>query len=357
MRLKVIRLDEQDKEKYQKFLTHKSNWEHLVFYHTWEWGEFMHKTSVKFERVGVYDDEKLVGVGQFMLKKLKLGSFWYCPRGLVLDYSDQKLVKSSYSAVKDYFRNKDGAGFLRVDPDILRGEPTEKTLEGLGVKKAYIFSQAERVWIVELMNSEAEQLAWQKQNGMYKKVPYYLRKADREGVTVRSSDKPEDLEVLINMLNKLNERKGGIGKHPDNYYRDQFATMAPAGYERLFFAEKDGKVLASTLVAIYGKEASYLHAASTSEHRDLRASSIMQFYVMKYVKEHFPHTERYNMWGIVSDKNRKASHPRHGYSEFKRSFGGYKLEYIRARDFVYKPLIWRLAWYIDMYRTIRYKND
>jgi lipid II:glycine glycyltransferase (peptidoglycan interpeptide bridge formation enzyme) len=133
--------------------------------------------------------------------------------------------------------------------------------------------------------------------------------------------------------------------------------MAPKGYEKLFFAEKDGQVLAACLIGIYGKEGSYLHAASTDIMRDLSAPHLLQYEVMKYIQANNPDAIKYNFWGIVSDKNRNTNHPRNGYSEFKRSFGGHKVEYIRARDFVYKPLIWRLAWCLDAYRTVRYKND
>ena len=357
MPLSVKLITEEKKNEYSRFLQRPNHKAHLTFFHTWEWGDFMKSNSLQFKRIGVYDGIKLVAVGQCALKKLKLGTFWYCPRGLVLDYEDQELVKGAYEVVKVYFKDRSGAGFLRVDPDIIRGDTAEKTLGLLRPRQAYIFSQAERVWLVDLQKDETQLLAWLREHGMRKKLPYYLRRAVKEGVTVRTSSDPQDLEEFIKMLNALNLRKGGIGKYPDDYYRKQFAYMAPCGYEKLFFAEKDGEVLAASLVAIYAKEGSYLHAASSDSQRDLSAPHLLQYEVMKYIQTNHPEAIRYNFWGIVSEKNRHSNHPRNGYSEFKRSFGGYQADYIRARDFVYKPLIWRLAWYIDMYRTIRYKND
>jgi lipid II:glycine glycyltransferase (peptidoglycan interpeptide bridge formation enzyme) len=357
MHLKLKQLGNDNKDEYQAFLEQKSNFDHLSFMHTWEWGKFMESNAAKFERLGVYEGEELVAVGQFVLKKLRFGSYWYCPRGLVLDYNNQQLITDSYDIIKKYFYKRDGAGYLKVDPDILRGDTAELSLDKLQPKQAYIFTQAERVWVVDLQKDEAELLAWLKEHGMRKKLPYYLRRATKDGVTVRASTKPEDLELFIEMLNKLHVKKGGIGKHPDDYYRKQFVAMAPKGYEKLFFAEKDGQVLAASLVGVYGKEGSYLHAASTDIMRDLSAPHLLQYEVMKYIQANNPGIVRYNFWGIVSDKNRQTSHPRNGYSEFKRSFGGYKLEYIRARDFVYKPMIWRIAWALDVYRTKKYKND
>ncbi len=357
MHLTVNQIGDEQHNEYDDFLKRRMHKAHVTFFHTWEWGDFMESSALQFERIGVYDGKKLVATGQFALKKLKIGRFWYSPRGLVLDYDNQELTTEAYRAIQNYFKGKSGAAFLRVDPDIIRGEVAEQALDTLNPKQAYIFSQAERVWLVDLQKDETALLAWLREHGMRKKLPYYLRRAVKEGVTVRMSSDTKDLEIFIIMLNALNSRKGGIGKYPDDYYRKQFACMAPSGYEKLFFAEKDGEVLAASLVAIYGKEGSYLHAASSDVQRDLSAPHLLQYEVMKYIQANIPEALHYNFWGIVSEKNRSANHPRNGYSEFKRSFGGYQVDYIRARDFVYKPLIWRLAWYIDMYRTKRYKND
>ncbi len=358
MKLRVEILGEQDRVKYEACLLLPKHWQQLTFYHTWEWGEVIAERATKMLRVGLYDESDVLrGVGQFGLHGLKFGRFWYSPRGVLMDYGDGELVAAAYTVIREYFRGKDGAGFVRLDPNIARGSAAESVIDTLRPKKAAIFTQAERVWVVELQQDVSSLLAWLKTHGMRSNVPRYLRKATKAGVTVRASSEMADLEKLITMLNALDERKGGIGKHKDEYYRQQFRQMAPAGYEKVFLAEKDGEVLACSLVTIYGKEASYLHGASASTYRDLSAPHTLHIETMQYLQAHHPKVELYNFWGVVGDKNRTPKHPRHGYSEFKRSFGGYKQHYARSRDFVYKPLVWRLAWLIDSYRTWKYKND
>lgn len=350
-------LSAQDRKLYSDFVANPAYKPHVTFMHTYEWGECMQRQSATFERVGVYRGSDLVAVGQLSQKPLRLGGYyWYCPRGLVLDYTNTDVVAGAYKALQEHTK-RSGAAFLRVDPDVVRGDAAEDALDSLGPKQAAIFTQAERVWCADIQKTPEEQLTWMRAHGMAKKMPYYYRKALREGVTVRASNDPADLEKLIASLNDLNMRKGGIGKHTDDYYRAQFAIMAPAGYEKVFLAEKDGQLLAAALIAMYGREASYLHAASTELHRDLWAPRALLLEVMMYCQRERPEIERFNFWGIVGDKNRNASHPRHGYSEFKRSFGGYKEQYIRARDFVYNPLQWQLSWALDKYRTWKYKND
>lgn len=358
MKLTVKQLSDDDRAAYEALLNASSSKPHATFLHTWEWGEFLASTAKEFLRLGIFDGDKLVAAGQFALQKLRLGSFWYSPRGLVMDYANKKLVTEAYGSIKQYFKaHGHGAAFLRVDPDVVRGDAAEACIDSHKPGRAAIFTQAERVWLVDIQPDEKQQLAWMKERGMRSNVPRYLRKAARAGVRVRASDKPEDLETLIKMLNALNTRKGGIGKHNDDHYRKQFEFMCGKGYEKVFLAEKDGQVLAAALIAIFGREASYLHGASSDQERDLSAPHTLHFEIMNYLRSNHPGVERYNFWGIVGDKNRKPSHPRHGYSEFKRSFGGYKEQYIRARDFIYNPAVWVVEWLLAKYRTWKNKND
>lgn len=345
-----------DQKTYDAFLTQPVLKPHTTFMHSWEWGEVMREESKDFLRFGVYDSDTLVAVGQAARKSLRLGgSFWSCPRGLALDYTNQSLVKNSYEAVREFFRSKGGA-FFRFEPDLVINDPAEKSIDSLHPKRAPMFTQAQRVWCVDLQKDEDQLLAWMKDHGLRSNVPRYLRKAARAGVTVRVSNTNEDLEKLIAMLERLRARKGMSGAY-DDHLRVQFKHLAPAGYEKIFLAEKDGKVLACTLMSLYGREASYLHGASSDEERDLSAPHTLHVETMKWCMANRPEIERYNFWGIVSSKNRKPSHPRNGYSEFKRSFGGYKEMYIRGRDFVYQPLYWRLDYLLQKYWAWKYKND
>lgn len=324
--------------------------------HTWEWGEVLRNETPEFLRLGLYDSDKLIGIVQIIRRPLRFGGyFWYAPRGIAMDYTKTETVTAAYSALNEYLRAKGGV-FFKADPDLVRGDPAVAAIDILRPQPAAIFTQAERVWCVDLQKDETTQLAWMKAHGMRKNIPYYLRRAAREGVAVIASDRQNDLEKFITMLHNLRERKNMVGGH-DDHLRRQFATMGPRRYEKIFFAKKSGHVLAGALVAIYGKEASYLHGASLDLYRELQAPHSLHFEIMRYIVKYYPEVERYNFWGIVSDKNRTPKHPRHGYSEFKRSFGGYKEEYTRARDFVYSPVLWRLDWLLQKYFAWKYKND
>lgn len=355
----VQQIGREDRERYEGFLDSLGSCEQLTFYHAWEWGEVLAARTGPVTRVAVEHEGELVAVGQVALHHDHRVRYWYAPRGLAMDHAEPDRVTGAYSALRDHFRGRDGAAFLRVDPTVVRGDPAEAAIDAAGAKKAAIFTQAERVWVAEVQPTPEEQIEWLRAHGLKGNTRRAVNKARNAGVTVRASDDPQDLETLICMLGELDARKGGIGKHDDDHYRAQFAQMAPAGHQKLFLAEMEGRVGAVSLMAIYGGEASFLHGASSAEptFRKLSPSYLLHPEAMAWLAEHRPEVTRYNFWGIVSEVNRHPGHPRHGYSEFKRSFGGYQVEYIRAREFVYQPVRRSALYLLETYRTKRYQND
>lgn len=356
MKLRVLELTKNDKTLYEEFLKKPELKQHLMFYHSWEWGEFLSSVNKKFKRIAVYDGDTVLSVGQLVVQKYKFGSFWYCARGLALNYDDKKMASKIYKSVALHFKNIDSAAFIRFDPNIVYKDNKIDVLDKVGVKKSPYFIQAKRVWISKLFNNEEDQLSWLKEHGMKKKLPNQIRKGIREGVEFRVSDNPKDINLLTNLLSELDLRKGGVGKRNDSYYETQFATLAPSGIEKLFIAEKNGKVLAVNLFALYNKEASYLHGASSSDFRELSAPAILHLKSMVYIKQNYPNIENYNFWGVVSQKNSKPGNPHVGYSEFKRGFGGGEVLYEAPRDFVYNPVKWIAFWLLENYRKYKLKN-
>lgn len=333
---------------------------HITFFHSWEWGEFMAQRAARLERVAVLSGDDVIGVGQLALHRDHRIAYWYSPRGLAMDYSDPQLVAAVYQALARHVRRLGvRTAFLRADPNLERGHPGEAALDRAGGKKAAIFHQAERCWVLDLVGPEEEQLAHMRSLGMRSDVLKRVKKSRKNGVTVRVSDDPADLEKLLSLLHALDEKKGGIGMHADDHYREQFARMAPAGHQRVFLAELDGQVGAANLMGLYGGEASWLHGATAMDPGLRKLSPAYQLHLetMGWLSAHRPEVKRYNFWGVLSDENYHEGHPKYGYSHFKRGFGGQKVEYVRAREFVFRPMEWALLYGADVYRTRRYQND
>lgn len=342
-----------DKSELEKFISRPELRHYAKFYQTWEWGEVQASHGSKVERLGFYEGGALVAVGQLIGMHDRFGPYAYSPRGPLLDYSDHNLVRSVLRELIRYAATAmPDAICLRLDPAILHDSPEAEIFPELGFRRAGKFTQVERAWIIDIKDkSDDELLAWLKEHGMRSNIPRYLRRAERMGVTVRSSTDSKDLETFLTMISHLDNRKGGIGLLPKDYYRRQFAAMSASNYERIFIAEKDGRPLASAMIAFWGNEASYLHGASYHAERELHAPHYMHWHIMRYARE--LGCDKYNMWGVVKDENHRPGYRGYGFSEFKRSMGGYVELYMRTQEYPFKKLRYALAHLNDKRRLKR----
>src|SRR5579884_4048161 len=337
------------KEQLNRFLEEPERRPYATFFQTWEWGEFQRSRGHPIERLGVFDGSTLLATALTVEETDRFGPFLYSPRGPVVDYQDSSLTAKVLDLLRrELGRHASNPVCLRLDPALGKDSMATKPFRRLGFRDAGRFTQVERSWISELQPGWEEQIEWQRAHGMRSNLPRYLRRAEREGVVVRPGSNADDLETFLDMLHHLDNRKHGIGLQSREYYRLQFAAMAPSGYERVFIAEHEGRPLASALIAIYGNEASYLWGASYDRERELRAPHYMHFRIMRYAYEHG--CRRYNFWGVVKPRNHHPGYRGYGYSEFKRSFGGNEELYQRSQDYVYRPLRYVLTYFNDVRR-------
>lgn len=76
------------------------------------------KSEWNHERLGVYEEGKLLAVASILVKSLPLGyKMFYIPRGPILDYRDTELLKFVLQSIKSYARSK-RAVFVTFDPSI-----------------------------------------------------------------------------------------------------------------------------------------------------------------------------------------------------------------------------------------------
>ena len=106
--------------------------------------------------------------------------------------------------------------------------------------------------------------------------------------------------------------------------------MAKEDQQKIYIAKKGSSILSMGMIVFYGEMGCYLHAASNPANKQSVGYSL-QWEAIKEAKKRG--CKYYNFWGVVKDKNFHPNHPWHGFSLFKRGFGGFKYSYIRAQDF------------------------
>lgn len=345
-----------DKQRWEDFI---GNSRYKSFLQSWAWGEFQSDgLGKKIYRLVLMDKGKIVGLILAIEELTRFGKFIYIPRGGIFNWEDITAgqLAQLLKIVKDYFSDK-GYMFLRMDPafPLLTGNAgiVDKTFANAGFTDSVKPTQVERAWVIDIAhNTEEELLAWMNENGLRKRVRKYFSKAERKGVTIHSAIGEEGFKIFIELQKELTQRKN-ITTASADYFEKQFKYLVPEVLQ-LWYADFEGKVVATALLGMYGDEVSYLHGASSYDTKDTGASYYLHWRAMNYARE--MGMKRYNMWGVVKEADFQAGHPGYGYSSFKRGFGGKIEEYIRSKEFAYRrfpTLLYRLQ---ERYRLLKLKG-
>ncbi len=88
------------------------------YYQTSSYAKVMDKTVFETMYIGIFEDNTLKAAAlvlyKFIAPTIKYG---YSPRGFIIDYYDENLLKSATEAIKDFFSKK-GFAFIKVNPEI-----------------------------------------------------------------------------------------------------------------------------------------------------------------------------------------------------------------------------------------------
>jgi len=322
----VVKLTDKDKDALNEYVRRQSGGS---LSQTYEWGEFQKAAGFKVWRLGINDGEKLVAAATILKYDMPYGKWYlYSPR-LIISKSknkNQKEIENLKSKI-DYIARQEGCLFWRFDPLV-----EEKTWPDMGEVKAPKEIQPRDTIMVDLTVPEDDILGQMKS-----KWRYNIRLAGRKGVKVRMSTEPKDLEAFYEIA-KTTSARDKFHIHEKKYYRAMLDNLSPAGYLKLFVAEYKGKILAVNIVSFFKETATYMHGASSNEHRNVMAPHLLQWEAMKEAKANG--FKKYDLYGVAPAG--KPNHPWAGITRFKEGFGGKRIRYVGAYDIVYKKFWYQL---------------
>jgi lipid II:glycine glycyltransferase (peptidoglycan interpeptide bridge formation enzyme) len=230
---------------------------------------------------------------------------------------------------------KENAVFLKLEPMLalrsLGGAGVEESINA-GFKKSAKEVQPQKTIVLDLSKSEEELL-----QDMHAKTRYNIRLAERKGLRFKVYDRGGASGVFDAFWQMLKEtaKRDRFETHERVYYEKLL------GYTKLFALMRQGKMVASAIVLLSDKKATYLHGASDYTQRNLMAPYLLHWEIVKYAKEQG--CIEYDFWGIDAKK-----WP--GLTRFKRGFGGRELEYIGSYDYIFQPF-WYVAY--NFYRKLK----
>lgn len=192
------------------------------------------------ERLGVYQDHKLVAVASILIQPLPLGfTMLYIPRGPIMDYQNSELVAFMLQSIKTYARSK-RAVFAKFDPSLflrkgLIGQEVKDQEATLAIIQSLKDYGVEWVGRTEDMG-ETIQPRFQAniykeyftEDQLSKSTKQAIRTARNKGVEVIFGG-TELLDEFAALMKKTEARKG-IHLRGRDYYEKLLTTYAGQSY-------------------------------------------------------------------------------------------------------------------------------
>lgn len=282
------------------------------------------KLGVPYWRLVQDGNNGVTGAALVVKRQLPWGKSWlYVPRGPVVaaglhSFLWQQIIELA---------KKENTVFIRVEPALPPGSDWRKAVNDV---------QPRHTSILGLTKTEDESLA-----AMHQKTRYNIRLAQKRGVTIRFSTNEADIEHFLRLSSDVHERSA-FHYHPDSYYRAMRDVLSPAGNFKVAVAEHEGDVLAVHLLIAFGDTVTYTHGASSSAKRDLMAPHLLQWESIKWAKA--AGYTNYDFFGIApafaeaTAGKAGSPHPWAGITRFKEGFGGERVSYVGAYDYILDPI-------------------
>jgi len=105
------------RDEYNEFVSrHKKS----HFLQSYDWGEFAKlEKNLMPHYVGLKENGSLICASLLLEKRLPFNlSYFYAPRGFVIDFDDYKLLEEFVKKLKKYVKDKNGV-FIKIDPDLV----------------------------------------------------------------------------------------------------------------------------------------------------------------------------------------------------------------------------------------------
>lgn len=320
MRLMVREVTEREKKNFNKLAAHPLQ--------TWEWGSFREKTGVMLARLGRYQKGKLVETAQVTFHRIpylpwKVG---YWPKGIM---PSGEIAE----AVKKEARNQ-RAVMVKLEPNEIRDQDSEFRIQRLrkqfGIVSGRPLFTRWSFWL-DLTKTEDELLA-----GMKQKTRYNTRLAEKKGVRVVEDNSKEAFDEYWRLTEETTKRQAFYA-HTKKYHQSMFDTLAPTGMAHLFKAIYQGRTLATWIVFILNGILYYPYGASTREDREVFASNLMMWEIIKFGKKNG--CKLFDMWGSPGPAP-KPSDPWAGFHRFKEGYGARLVEFVGTYDLVVNPILY-----------------
>jgi lipid II:glycine glycyltransferase (peptidoglycan interpeptide bridge formation enzyme) len=281
---------------------------------TTEWGNFREKTGVKVVRV---DDLQLT-IHSIPHTRYTIG---YLPKGPLP-------TKEVLDKLKQLGKTENCI-LIQLEPNVENKEGLHSELKKLGLISAAHPLFTNYTFILDITKSEEELL-----KNMHPKTRYNIRVAEKKGVKITEDNSDIAFAEYLRLTKETTTRQNFYA-HGERYHRLMWKTLKtqnPEGLSaHLFTATYNNEVLVAWIVFVLGDTLYYPYGASSSNFREVMASNLMMWEVIKFGKK--LGLKQFDMWGAMGP-NPDTKDPWYGFHRFKEGYGGKLTEFVGSFDFV-----------------------
>jgi vancomycin resistance protein VanK len=359
--------------------------EHRAFIREQPWASFLQtpawatvKSEWRGESLGWYDDERLVGAGLVLYRKLpKLPRYLaYLPEGPVLDWGRPGVsddLGDWLTPMTEHLRAQGAFGVRMGPPVVTRRWSAEQVKAGIADDQVRTLGEVAplvRSAMGARVVQQLEALGWRRQGaegGFAAGQPQYtfviplvtddgtrrteddvlagmnqlwrrnIRKADKAGVTV-STGTGEDLKAFHDLYVHTAQRDH-FTPRPLAYFQTMYDALGADDPQRisLWLAHHEGDLVAATIGVRVGRHAWYSYGASSTDKRDVRGSNAVQWAMIRAAIAEG--ADVYDLRGITDTLDPEDPHV--GLIQFKAGTGGEAVETVGEWDLPLNRTLYR----------------
>lgn len=322
-----------EKDVYNKTVTHPLQ--------SYEWGEFRRNTGVGLERVGIFDQSKLIQGFEVTFHRVPHTSFTvgYMPKGTMPD-------EMMLGALQDLGK-RHNALFIKLEPNVARDVAHQSAADAITTFLSEHGAVAGRplftryTFILDLKKTEAELM-----EQMRPKTRYNIGLAQKKDVRIIEDSTERGLEEYLTLLAETTKRQQFYA-HGTEYFQTMWKTLGQSGMMHIFKAVYQGKTVTAWVMFVFNKTLYYPYGASSREHRDVMANNLMMWEMIRFGKSQG--CTSFDMWGSLGP-NPDPKDPWFGFHRFKKDYGGTLTEFVGTYDYVLRPMEYNVFRFVEGWR-------
>lgn len=328
--------DDSEKKLFNKAVNHPLQ--------SYEWGEFRAKTGIKVIRRIQKNADGTVNGFTLTIHPIPKTPFTigYLPKGTLPD-------KALLAELKRIGR-QNHCIFIQLEPNTRHSEADEKKLLSIGLRRAARPLFTKFSFVLDLTKPEEEL-----EKNLHPKTRYNIKIARKHNVTVSEKNTEDAFSTYLSITQETTKRQKFYA-HSVDYHQKQWETLPHLSTppfnslsSHLLVANYNMKTLVAWIVFVFKDTLYYPYGASSSEHRETMASTLMMWEAIRFGKR--MGLKYFDMWGALgADPDPMDSW--YGFHRFKQGFRPEHVEFIGSFDLVINNLLYYPYTMLDKIRWL-----